>query len=201
MKKIKSLFLAFLLLFLTFTITVDADSNLSGGIDVEVKEWLGIAYPKINLNDQSISFKAELETLGDNATYHVNDTLIINIDSTIITKRTSVLPRSIFYTAFLKRSLTFKNILPLGSLFSRLFPMFNKFGSTNLLKGYIGENISDSIRLTVDYIIDEETFNSGEILTFTFYVMGFLPGDLNGLAEQMPIITSKAIKLEIDYFT
>ena len=99
----------------------------------------------------------------------------------------------------MRRSITLKDIFPIRGLFSRIFPVFNEFGSANVVKGLIGANVSEAIEIPVSYEISEEIFNSGEDLTFTIYVMGFLPGDLDGVADQVPIIDSQKITLEVDY--
>ena len=199
MKKAMSLIIVVLLLGLTSVTIAEADANLTGSVNVEVKEWLGIVYPQINLDNQSVTLDVEVDTSGESPIYHVNDTLIIDLNSIVESERTFTLPRSVFYTTFLRRSITLKEIFPIRGLFSRIFPVFNKFGSANVVESLVVKNVSEFIEMPVSYDITEEAFNSGEALTFTLYVMGFLPGDLDGLADQVPIISSQKITLEVDY--
>ncbi len=178
---------------------VEADAVLTGEINAEVKEWLGIVYPEINLENQSVTFGVDVVTDGNETTYQVNDTLIINLDVTKETNRTYVFPRSIFYTAYMKRKIGLMDIFPLRGLIGRIFPMLALFKSVNVVKGMLGK-ADQSINISLNYEISNTTFENGENLTMTIYVMGFLPGNLeDGLSAKIPIITKKQITLEANY--
>lgn len=188
-----------MLLSLGIVTTAEADATLSGNIDVNVKEWIGVVYPQINLENQSVTFEVETITEGDETAYYVNDTLIINLDITNESNRTFIFPRALFYSIIMKRSLANIKILPLRGLFKRIFPVFKPFGTENVVDSILGKNMTGSINLSINYEIDEETFNNGEELTLTLYTMGFLPGDLDGLSEKVPFIAKKQITLEVNY--
>jgi len=188
----------FLMTSLTLMSTAQADALLDGGIDVEVKEWLGIVYPQINLENQSIEFEVEVTTDGDATTYRVNDTLIIDLNVNQDDNRTYIFPRSVFFSAFMRRSLALRDIFPLRGLINRLFPVMKFFKSVNVVKGMLGD-ADQSINMSLDYAISNTTFESGENLTLSLYVMGFLPGDLNGLSEDIPIITQEKVILTVSY--
>jgi len=178
--------------------TVEADAVLTGEIDAEVKEWLGIVYPEISLENQSVTFGVDVLTDGDKTTYRVNDTLIINLDVTKENNRTYIFPRSIFYSAFMTRKITDIKLLPIRGILSRIFPMLVLFKSVNIVKGMLGK-ADQSINISLNYEISNTTFENGEKLTMTLCIMGFMPGDLNGLSEKIPIITKKQITLEVSY--
>lgn len=201
MKKTKTITLTIILMLLSLATvtTAEADVTLSGNIHADVKEWLGVVYPQINLENQSVTFEVETITEDDETIYHVNDTLIINLDVTNESNRTFIFPRAIFYSVIMKRSLSNVKILPLRGLFKRIFPIFKPFGSENVIDSILGKNVTNTINLSIDYEIDEETYNNGEDLTLTIYAMGILPGDLNGVSEKIPFITKKQITLEVSY--
>jgi len=198
MKKVTIMITTTILVILLAASSVEADVVLTGGIDAEVKEWLGIVHPKINLENQSVTFGVDVTTEGDKTIYKVNDTLIINLNITKEVNRTYIIPRSIFYSAFMKRKIGFRDIFPLRGILSRIFPMKALFKSVNVVKGMLGK-ADQSINISLNYEISNTTFENGENLTMTIYVMGFLPGDLDGLSAKIPIITKKQITLEVSY--
>ena len=203
MKKIISMMIISLFLSVSTISIASAEETLTGDIDVEVSEWLGIVYPEINIGNQSIELDVEISEVEEVTEYLVNDTIIINLDVTNNSPRKIfVLPRSMFYSAIMTRDLSSVKILPLfplRELFSRFFPIFHFFKAVNVVDGMLGKNETNTIEIPVSYKIDEETYNNGENATLTLSVMGFLPGDLNGLGEDLPIISKEKISLEISY--
>ena len=198
MKKIISALILALFISMSIASIVDADVNINGAVDVEVKEWVGIVYPSINIENQSVTFEVNASAMDNETTYTVEDTLIIGLNVTKESNRTYVFPRSIFYSAIMTRKITDIKLLPLRGILSRVFPIRQLFKSVNVAKGMLGKEDAN-ISITLDYIIDNKTYNNGENLTLHLYMMGFLPGDVNGISKILPFITYKDINLEIDY--
>lgn len=195
MKKITSIIIIALFLSISTMSVASADVALNGKIDVEINEWLGIVYPKINVENQSVTFNVETTE----SEHIVNDTLIINLDVTNNSNRTFLLPRSVYYSVIMSRNIADVKLLPLRGYFNRLFPVRSLFNAVNVIDGLVGKNASTDIEIPVSYVIDNETYNSGENLTLHLYVMGFLPGDLDGLGKKVPIISNKNIVLNVNY--
>jgi hypothetical protein len=200
--KIIPIIIAGLLIGLGAASIVNADT-LEGKIDVTVSEWgVGVVTPELNLdNESSVEFGVDIEGTGDNTTFTVNDTLIINLDINDITEREEFwLPRSIVYTAVVFRIPFLQTkLLPLIGSLDRFLPIRAFFKSVNVVNSTIGEEKSDNITIPVMYSIDNDTYHSGENLTLHLWIMGFLPGVLNGISEEVPIIGYQKISLDITY--
>ena len=198
MKKIISISVVLLFMTISTISFASADETLTGDIDVEINEWMGIVYPQINLENQSVTFDAELTDSGENE-YLVNDTLIINLDITNNSDRNFLFPRSIYYSVIMSRKISDVKLLPFRGYLNRLFPVRSLFNTVNVIGGLVGKNASNTIEIPISYTIDEETFNNGENITLHLSVMGFLPGDLNGLGQKVPIVSNEKIVLDIEY--
>lgn len=198
MRKIIATAIAIAILCSTVSFLGKADAVIEGNVNVEVKEWLGVVYPKIEIENQSITFGTEIITDGEETTYLVNDTLIIPLHVVNESNRTFVIPRAVFYSVIIKRSLSDAKILPIRGFLKRMFPVLSIFKSVNVIKGMLGKE-DESINVTLNYKISNTTFENGENLTMIIFVMGFLPGDLNGLSEKIPFIAKKQVTLNVSY--
>jgi hypothetical protein len=201
MKKMLSIMIISLFLTLTATSITGSSAVMSGDIDVDLKEWLGIVYPRSNIEEnQTVLLDAEAVSDGNETYYEVNDTLTIMMDINDESNRTFLFPRSVFYTALFFRKILDVKLLPIFGYFSRLCPVRALFNTVNVGDSFLGKNASSNINITMQYTIDEETYNNGENMTMHFLIMGFMPGDLNGLGEQIPIISYEKIPLKFEYF-
>ena len=201
MNKIKLTTLTIAALFLSIPVlsTAEADETLTGTINVEIKEWIGIVYPEINIDNQSVTFEVNISTDGSETTYQVEDTLTIELNITKNTDRENyIFPRSVFYSIIMTRKILDAKLLPIIGFFKRIFPVREIFKSVNVIKGMLGKEES-SINITLNYPISNETFHNGENLTMYIYVMGFLPGDVNGLLKGIPIIDHAKVALNVSY--
>ncbi|RLF50268.1 MAG: hypothetical protein DRN24_06825, partial [Thermoplasmata archaeon] len=63
----------------------------------------------------------------------------------------------------------------------------------------LGGEKSDNITVNLSYSISNMTFENGENLTMHIWVMGFLPGNVNGVIKGLPIIGHKVVNLNVEY--
>lgn len=174
--------------------------EIDGSIDVEVKNWVGLVSPKINIGNQTAPQILVNRTLKDkNYTNMVEDSLIIPIN--IVDNKTRstdfLLPRPLFYMVFVTRD--GEKLLPLGGFINRIMPA-KAFGSVSVVNSTLGER-DTNITVKLRYMINNDTFNAGENsnqgenFTVKIFAMGFLPGEANGGVENLPIIAKGEFKL------
>ncbi len=186
--------------------------TLEGDIDAEVTEFLGLVKPRINVDENQTDLTLSVEVVEGNASanesdqYYVNDTLSINVNVTSGTDRTFLVPRYAFGSAIIMRNIAEIEIFPIfgflgllgdgPGLFKRLFPVI----ATPLSNGMRVDVTSEGAKLmniSLNYWIDNET--TSENLTMHLYTIGFLPGNVNGIIDGIPIIDHKVINLEVAY--
>ena len=197
MKKIKILAMLIVAMFGAVTVAGAYEIN-DGSIDAEIKEWIGIVYPTINLVNQTNMPILVSRTLNDtNYTNFVNDSLVLPLNITDNTGRESfLLPRTMFYMVLLIRD--GEPLLPILSYFRRLIPV-RKFGSVSVVNSTLGPRAAN-ITIPLKYGISNDTFNEGENMTVKVFAMGFLPGAVNGAIEGIPLIAKAEFSLiDIDY--
>jgi hypothetical protein len=85
------------------------------------------------------------------------------------------------------------------NIFNRLFPIREFIKSKNVVDSMLGGEKDTNLTIPVNYEISQDTFNTSENLTMHIYLMGFMPGEANGLSDNIPIIAHKAITLEVTY--
>ncbi len=178
-------------------VTVAGAADLTGSIDVEVKEWLGLASPAIDLANQTATLgvsRTMNETSGNYTGNVVNDSLVIPLIVVDNDGRESyLLPRVVFYLVFITKEE--------GTLLERLIPMVS-FGSANLVSSIIKPEADTNITIPMSYAVDNDTFNDGENsnqgenLTVRIFAMGFLPGAANGFLDEIPLIAKAEFTLE-----
>jgi len=170
--------------------------ELEGSIDVDVKDYIGLVCPKINIGNQNVTFAVETVSNGK-TTYMVNDTLEITLVINDTSGRKSfVLPRSMFYSVFITRGVSDAGIFPIFGIFGRLVPVKYLLRSINVANSTLGGKKNDTIVIPIHYAISEGTSN--EHLMLHLFVMGFLPGDVDGY-HGFPIVAHKKIKLNVSY--
>lgn len=175
-------------------------ANLNGKVEADVNDWVGIVTPHITLENQSITLKVNVSGEGENTTYIVEDELYIELNSTDASGREQfIMPRSIFYSAIATRNIFDAGLLPIMTIFNRMFPIRELIKSKNVVDSMLGGEKDTNITIAANYEILNTTFDEGENLTLHLYVMGLMPGETNGLSEGLPIIAHKVITLEITY--
>lgn len=176
--------------------------KLVGDIDVTIDEYFGIVTPIISIDNQSILLNADIENDDENISYHVNETVVIDLDITDNSGRDKFFfPRTITYCAIVTRPFSDAKLLPIAGLIGRLFPVVELFKSANVVDSTIaGEKVA-SINLSFDYYLPSNaSYDNGEELTLHLYIMGIMPGNSDdGVSEQIPFIVSKKIGLDITY--
>jgi hypothetical protein len=199
MKKIAAVIIV-AMFFGASAISLCGAEELDGEIKVTVKDYVGIVYPEICLENTSVTFKVNITTDGNETSYVVEDVLSIPLNVTKETEReTFIFPRSIFYSVIMRRPALDLKLLPITGLIKRIFPVFVPFATANVIDGAIGAK-DEYLNITINYPISNETYlNGGENLTMHFIVMGFLPGEVNGIANKIPIIGHKTVTLEVAY--
>lgn len=174
--------------------------SLTGRVEADVSKWVGIVTPNITLGNQSVTLLVNITEDGENTTYVVEDALFIELNSTDTSGREQfIMPRSIFYSVAVIRSPLDAGLLPIGGLFKRILPILEPLKSRNVVDSMIGGEKHDNITISANYEISNTTFEDGENLTMHIYIMGSIPGEVNGLAESIPIIAHKKITLEVSY--
>ena len=199
-KKIVSFMIVSLFISMSAASIVGAEETLNGHIKIDVCEWMGVVYPEVSLKEnQSVNFSVDVVGEGDNVTYTVNDSLRINLNITDTSNRSNfILPRSMFYSIVVCRKLSDIKFSLFG-LLDRLFPVRVLFKSVNVVDSLLGGDKSDNITVDLSYSISNATFENGENLTMHIWVMGFLPGNVNGVIKGLPIIDHKVVSLSVEY--
>lgn len=179
---------------------VSIAEEIDGEIKVIVKDYIGVVYPQICLDNTSVTFKVNITTDENETSYVVEDILSIPLNVTTETERDNFLfPRSIFYSVITTRSIKDAKLLPIAGLIKRIFPVFVPFATANVIGGSLGEK-DEYLNITLNYPISNVTYLKGsENLTMHIFVMGFLPGEVNGVADSLPIIDHKTITLAVTY--
>jgi len=212
MKKIKIVAMLIVAIFVSLSATsISGAVDLNADINVEVEQFIGLVSPIINMTredqkNQTIEFLVNVtEPLDDpiNNSYIVEDELKININVIDESGReTFILPRLIFYKVIVSRDLSYAISLPktTGSLLKRLFPINVPFGQKGVVNTLGGSLKASNISINVYYKLTKDTYLNGENLTLNIFIMGFLPGNVNGiLGEKLPIINHEVINLEVLY--
>ena len=209
MKKMKiiSLTIAVMLVSIVVASIAGAERTLEGNVEVEVEGPSGIVNADLNItNNQSVTIGVDIETDGENITYSVNDTLIINLDAIDTSGRaTFVLPRSLLYSSVISRGIFDVKMMPILSLFGRLFPMLKLYSAVNVVDSLLGGKEGNNITINLDYKISNTTYLDGENLTLNLFVMGFIPGEITGSSDgAIPIplpgyMGREVINLEVTY--
>ncbi len=198
MRKIKQ----FLIIGTVMLIAVDfypliGAEQLEGSIDVDVRDYIGVVCPKINIENQNISFAVE-NISDDKTTYMVNDTLEITLTVNDTSGRSSfILPRSVFYSVFITRDVSDAGLFPIFGIFRRLMPVKCLFRSINVVNSTLGGKKNSTIVIPVQYTLPKGNI-SNENLTLYIIVTGFLPGNVNGF-HNFPIVAYKKITLAVTY--
>jgi len=186
-----------LILILECSLLVDAE-ELEGSIDVEVKNYIGLVCPSINIPSQNVTFSVEEIGDGGETTYMVNDTLEIHLNITDSSGRKSfVLPRSVMYSVVMVRSFSGSALFPIRGILSRLIPVRVLMKSVNVADSILGGKKSSTIIIPIKYELQSGNI-TGEDMTLYIVVMGFLPGDVNDI-EGIPIVAFEKIELSISY--
>jgi len=180
--------------------------ELAGNIDVKIDGFIGVVSPIINITEeqenQSVTFLVNAtEDPEDpaNNSYIVEDTITIDLEITDNSGRDSfVISRFVIYHVMITRPIG--KALPGGlGIINRLFPV-RKLGRVHVVNSLFGGNISENISIDFSYKLrNKELFDSGENLTLHITVIGFLPGNSNGISDMLPIVDHKAISLDVKY--
>ena len=200
-ERITSIMVVSLFVSMSIASVVGAEETLTGDISVEINGWIGVVSPRVNIEEnQSVNFSVDVVGEGDNTTYTVNDSLRINLNITDGTNRTNfILPRSMSYSIIVCRKPLDIKLLPVFGLLDRLFPVRVLFKSVSVASSVLGGEKSDNITVNLSYSISNMTFENGENLTMHIWVMGFLPGNVNGVIKGLPIIGHKVVNLNVEY--
>lgn len=178
--------------------------TMTGKIQNNVETYVGLVYPTILIENQTVNLNVEIEGTGDNMSYFVNDTLVIPVNNSAAgsADHKYLLPRSAYYGIFVTRKLTevLRTILD-GSgikLKEKLLPAM-AIGGIKVVDSLLGE-ADDHINVSLQYHITQDQFLEGENLTMYVYMMGFLPGEVNGLiGEGFPLVAHSKITLGVEY--
>ena len=200
-ERITSIMVVSLFVSMSIASVVGAEETLTGDISVEINGWIGVVSPRVNIEEnQSVNFSVDVVGEGDNTTYTVNDSLRINLNITDGTNRTNfILPRSMSYSIIVCRKPSDIKLLPIFGLLDRLLPVRVLFKSVNVVSSVLGGEKSDNITVNLSYSISNMTFENGENLTMHIWVMGFLPGNVNGVIKGLPIIDHEVVNLNVEY--
>jgi hypothetical protein len=215
MKKIKIVATLIAAIFLSLSATsISGAVDLNADINVNVDQFIGLVSPIIDTSrddqkNQNITFLVNVTEPPDdekNNSYIVEDQLKININVNDQSERATfipfILPRLIFYKVIVSRDLSYAISLPktTGSLIKRLFPINAPFGQKNVVNTLGGSTAADNISINVYYKLTKDIYLNGENLTLNIFIMGFLPGNVNGISdEKIPIITHEVINLKVTY--
>lgn len=186
---------------------------LEADITVTVNSFIGLVSPVINVEtdaqkNDTVEFKVDINETDanpDNHTYYVNDTLIINLDIVDNSGREAfLLPRLMFYRVVALRDFDTRTN-GVGGFLAQLMPFKAPFGQATVVNTVGGSTAANNITIDVNYEITKETYNESEgyeSMELRVFVMGFLPGNVNGLGfldGQIPIVDFKTINLEVQY--
>lgn len=206
MNKLKIISILITLMLVSVTIaSIGGAEQLDGNIEVEIARASGVVNTNLNItNNQSTTIKVTVKGDGENTTYHVNDTLVIDLNITSNTGRQMpfTFPRSIIYGYIVSRSIYDFSLL--GQKV-KLFPSLKLFGSVNVADSLLGGEQENKIIINLNYTISNTTFEDGENLTINLFVMGIFPGEVTGSSHgAFPIpllvfIGREVINLEVSY--
>jgi len=212
MKKIKIVAMLTATMFVCLAATsISGAVDLNADVNVTINGFIGIISPVVDISteeqkNQTIGFLVNVtEPPGDekNNSYKVDDKLVINLDITDETEReVFILPRFVFYRVIVARDLSDAIALPkrFGSLFTRLLPIKAPFGQVGVVSTLGGSQKATNFSINLKYRITNETFHNGENLTMYITVMGFLPGNINGIHNgEIPIIDRGIVNLKVTY--
>jgi hypothetical protein len=207
MKKTISILITMMLVSVTIA-SIGRAVELDGNIEVEVTGPSGAVNADLNITiNQSVTIGVDIETDGENSTYSVNDTLIINLDAIDNSGRASfVLPRSLLYNYAIHRHFLDVKMIPILSWLGRLCPALKLYGAVNVADSLLGGKKGNNISIKLDYEISNTTYLNGENLTLNLFVMGFIPGGITGSSDgAIPIplpgyMGREVINLEVDYY-
>jgi len=193
------------------TLAICGAEELDGNIVLNIEQWQGNVHPNLSFENQSVTFKVNISEKNNNTVYRVEDELKISLNVTDNSGREIILlPRGIFYRIVATRSILDVIKEGLGFL-SNPYPGADKFlkrwrpiSSINFVRiksTVFNPKAADNITLELDYSISNETYLSGENLTMSIAVMGYRPGDINGLSDEGigRIIDQVKINLEVFY--
>jgi len=175
-------------------------TTLTGQVEADIENWVGVVTPDITVENQSVTLVVNVTEDGENSSYIVEDELFIELNSTDNSGReTFILPRSVFYSAVATRNVFDAGILPIMSILDRVLPIRELLKSRNVVDSMLGGDKHNNITIPANYEISNTTFEEGENLTLHLFVMGFMPGETNGLSDTIPVLAHKVITLEITY--
>ena len=175
-------------------------TTLTGRVEADIENWVGVVTPDITVENQSVTLVVNVTEDGENSSYIVEDELFIELNSTDNSGReTFILPRSVFYSAVATRNVFDAGILPIMSILDRVLPIRELLKSRNVVDSMLGGDKHNNITIPANYEISNTTFEEGENLTLHLFVMGFMPGETNGLSDTIPVLAHKVITLEITY--
>jgi hypothetical protein len=184
--------------------SICSSEKIDGEIKARAENWIGLVCPEICIdNITSVTFKVNITEGEDETTYIVEDVLSIPLNVTVGEKVKDILvfPRSIFYSVIMQRPFSMDLLKPtIRGFLKRMFPVIQLVKSVNVVDGMLGKAQS-YLNITLDYSISNETYlnPNGENLTMHIFVMGFLPGEVNGIDESIPIVAHKTVTLEVTY--
>ena len=194
--KIISIFIGAIVLSVSAASMVGA-VDLTGEIDVEVDGWLGVVTPIIGIDNQNLTLDAELV----NDTYTIDCNMTINLDIVDNSGRdTFYFSRGVVYSVIIFRKGA--KLFPLLGFVNRLVPHIELFKSAHVVDSQFGggNQKQNCINISLNYDLpNNETYTNGEELTMNILVMGIFPGDVNGIADDLPIIDHKTVTLTITY--
>jgi len=190
MSKIKILSILVATLFVCSAVaSISGAEELEGRIEVEITQWIGLVSPVINVteNQTGLSLKVDVD---ENGSATVNDNLTIKINVTDNSNRGELpffLPRLMFASVFVINNDA--KIMPeLLGYFGRLIR-----ARVSPLKGRVRVDDGDTLlNVSMNYRIDNTTLM--ENMTMHIIVMGFIPGNINGL-DGIPIISHMKVNL------
>lgn len=179
--------------------SVNGAEELAGSIDVDVKDWIGVVYPSINIDNQSVTFIVNVTNVDNVTKYKAKDKLLIELN--INNNRgydQFFFPRSLSYCAIKMRKILDIKMLPPIGIINRLFPVVELFKSVNVVNSTVAGCKNNNISIPLSYSISEEAYNNdGENFTLFFYAMDLIPGNTNGISEEIPIVISEKIELQV----
>jgi len=208
MHKIKtiSVMIAVMFVCVAFASLSGAEYTLEGKIEGKVSGFAGVVSPDVNLTEnQSVTLSVDITTEDNVTMYFVNDSLRIDVNITDESGRAMFfLPRSVYYGVIITRSFSDAGLLKEETwedgFIKRLFPA-KAFGALNAVDSLLGEK-DTNITIELDYSVSNSTYQSGgENLTMHIIVMGFLPGDVNGVDDEGVgrVVEHKKVNLEVKY--
>jgi len=192
MSKIKILSILVATLFVCTTVaSISGAEELTGNIEVEISQWIGLVSPVINIteNQTGLSLKVDVD---ENGSATVNDNLTIKINVTDNSGREVIpflIPRSVFCSVIiLNNDAGFPLIGFLKRFIRARVSPFSLSG-----EGRIDVRDGDTLlNVSMNYPIANTTLM--ENMTMHIIVMGVLPGNINGL-DGIPIISYMKVNL------